>query len=262
MRMFSFIDGERGYCVLLEGPEGAQALRIGDGETVRAAAEGPIDEGRATLQSESGPLEISWSPAGPMLEFAIDTAVVSLYGIAASGTQDGRSMAGPGVAWELPDGGYSALRSIWAISAKSDLFVLISLRPEDARDHGEELVGAARIMARDEPYGFVEPLLSTEYDEHGIHTRATLELWAEDDGPAERGAGRRIAGGAVPRRSAGSRPPASPGSLGGDAGRRRLRDPHPLNATIPGACAESGRIPPPCRSAPSSAISAACSPRR
>lgn len=197
MRMFSFIDGERGYCVLLEGPEGAQALRIGDGETVRAAAEGPIDEGRATLQSESGPLEISWSPAGPMLEFAIDTAVVSLYGIAASGTQGGRSMAGPGVAWELPDGGYSALRSIWAISAKSDLFVLISLRPEDARDHGEELVGAARIMARDEPYGFVEPLLSTEYDEHGIHTRATLELWAEDDGPAERGAGRSIAGGAV-----------------------------------------------------------------
>ena len=27
-------------------------------------------------------------------------------------------MAGPGVAWELPDGGYSALRSIWAISAE------------------------------------------------------------------------------------------------------------------------------------------------
>ena len=40
-------------------------------------------------------------------------------------------------------------------------------------------------------------LLSTEYDEAGVHTRATLELWSEDDPLAERGAGTRIAGGAT-----------------------------------------------------------------
>ncbi len=197
MRMFSFIDGELGYCVLLEGPHGAQALRIGDGESVRASSAEPIEEGRATLRSDEGPLEISWSPAGPVLEFAIEDAIVSLYGIAASGTQGEGRLSGPGVAWELPDEGYSALRTVWAITARSDLLVLISLRPEDARDHSEELVGAARIMARDEPYGYVEPLLSTEYDESGIHTRATLELWTEEGAAAERGAGHSISGGAI-----------------------------------------------------------------
>ncbi len=197
MRLFSFIDGERGYCLLVEGSDGAHALRIGDGESVRASSAEQIEEGRAILASDAGPFEISWSPAGPVLEFAIEDAVVAVYGIAASGTQGGDRISGPGVAWELPDNGYSALRTVWAITAKSDLLVLISLRPEDARDHGEELVGAARIMARDEPYGYVEPLLSTEYDENGIHTRATLELWAEDDGAAERGAGRSVAGGAI-----------------------------------------------------------------
>jgi hypothetical protein len=197
VRLISFIDGGQGYCSLLEGPEGSNALLVGDEGVVRASAE-TSEEGRAALQSDSGPLEISWSPAGPMLEFAIDTAVVTLYGIAASGSIGDRSLSGPGIAWELPDEGYSALRTIWAITAKSDLLVVISLRPEDVRDHGEELVGAAQILARDEPYGYVEPLLSTEYDENGIHTRATLELWTDGDGPAERGGGRRIAGGALP----------------------------------------------------------------
>lgn len=182
--------------MLVEGPDGAQALRVGDGATVRASSTAAIEEGRATLDSDAGPLEISWSPAGPMLEFAIDPALVSVHGIAASGSQSGKALSGPGVAWEFPDDGYSALRTIWAITAKSDLLVLVSMRPEDARDHGEELVGAARIMAREDPYGYVEPLLSTEYDENGIHTRATLELWAEDDVP-ERGGGRSIAGGAI-----------------------------------------------------------------
>jgi hypothetical protein len=197
VRLLSFIDGELGYCSLLEGSEEANGLLIGEDEVVRGSAE-RTEEGRATLESEAGPLEISWSPAGPMLEFAIDPAVVTLYGVAASGSLGERALSGPGVAWELPDDGYSALRTIWAITAQSDLLVLISLRPEDSRDHGEESVGAARIMAREEPYGYVEPLLSTEYDEHGIHTRASLELWTEGEGPAERGAGRRIAGGALP----------------------------------------------------------------
>lgn len=197
MRMLSFIDGERGYCVLVEGPDGAQALRIGEGGTIRASSEAQIAEGRATLASEAGPLEISWSPAGPMLEFAIDTAVVSVHGIAASGVQGGETVSGPGVAWSFPDGGFSALRTVWAITAESNLFVLVSLRPEGVRDHGEELVGAARILARGEPYGYAEPLLSTEYDANGIHTRATLELWTEEDGAAERGAGRSVAGAAI-----------------------------------------------------------------
>jgi hypothetical protein len=195
--MLTFIDGGLGYCALLEGAEGSQALRIGDHGVVRASSDAPIEEGRALLDSEAGALEVSWSPAGPQLEFAIDEAIVSLHGIAATGSQGDATLAGPGIAWDLPEGGYSALRTVWAITAKSSLLVLVSMRPEDSRDHGEELVGAARIEPKGETYGYVEPLLSTEYDANGIHTRATLELWTDDDGAAERGAGRCIASGAI-----------------------------------------------------------------
>ncbi len=121
---------------------------------------------------------------------------------------------------------------------------MISLRPEDVRDHGEELVGAARIMARDEPYGYVEPLLSTEYDENGIHTRATLELWTDGDGPPSAAA----AGGSPAARSrrprAASRPP---GSRGASAARRPSAatrssppDPRSRAGPIPG---ESPAVP-------------------
>ncbi len=197
MRLISFIDGERGYCSLLDGSAGASALRLGGGEPLRAESAEPAAEGRAQLESERGPVEVSWSPAGPELEFAIDEAVLKIYGVAASGTDPDGALSGPGVAWEIPDGGWSAARTIWAITAKSRLVVLVSLRPEDSRDHGEELVGAAKLIPRSEPLAYHEPLLSTEYDEDGAHTRATLELWADEDGMAERGAGRRIAGAAA-----------------------------------------------------------------
>lgn len=197
MRMISFIDGERGYCALVDGAAGANVLRTGEGEPLRATSDLPAEEGRARLEGERGPVEVSWSPAGPMLEFAIDDAVLMIYGVAASGSDPDGSLSGPGVAWELPDGGWSAARFVWAITARSRLVVLVSLRPEDSRDHGEELVGAAVIASRSEPTAYVEPLLSTEYDEAGAHTRATLELWSEAGDYPERGGGRRISGGAV-----------------------------------------------------------------
>jgi len=142
-------------------------------------------------------VEVSWSPAGPVLEFAIEDAILATYGVAASGSDPDGPLSGPGVAWELPEGGWSAARTIWAITAKSELVVLVSLRPEDSRDHGEEMAGAARIVPRDEPTAYTEPLLSTEYDETGTHIRATLELWTEADDYPERGGGRRVSGGAI-----------------------------------------------------------------
>lgn len=198
MRLISFIDGERGYCALADGPEGAAALRIGDGDPIRATADGPGEEGRATLEGEHGGIEVSWSPAGPVLEFGIDDAVLTIYGVAASGSDPAGPMSGPGVAWELPERGWSAARFVWAITAKSGLLILVSLRPEDSREHGEEMVGAARIAPREDPLAYVEPLLSTEYDESGAQTRATLELWAEGEDYAQRGAGKRVTGGTTP----------------------------------------------------------------
>jgi len=197
VRLISFIDGERGYCTLVDGAEGGVVLRLGAGEPLRAESPQPAEEGRAGLDSDAGSVEVSWSPAGPMLEFGLNGSGLSIYPVAASGSDPAGSLSGPGVACDLPDGGWSAARSVWAITAKSRLIVLVALRPEDSREHGEEVVGAARIMPGEDPLAYVEPLLSTEYDEAGVHTRATLELWSEDDPLAERGAGTRIAGGAT-----------------------------------------------------------------
>jgi hypothetical protein len=130
-----------------------------------------------------------------MLEFAIGTEGVRVHAIAGSLSGAGDPLSGPGVLWDLPTAGHSAIRTAWAATAKSALTLLIATRPEDSREHGEELVGAARIIPGAEPFGFAEPLLSTEYDAAGAHTRATLELWQAEEGAPVRGAGTRIAGG-------------------------------------------------------------------
>ena len=149
MRLISFIDGERGYCTLVDGPAGGVALRLGAGEPLRAESPQPAEEGRAGLDSDAGPVEVSWSPAGPMLEFGVNGSGLSIYPVAASGSDPEGALSGPGVACDLPDGGWSAARTVWAITAKSRLIVLVALRPEDSREHGEEVVGAARIMPGD-----------------------------------------------------------------------------------------------------------------
>ncbi|HET6831514.1 MAG TPA: hypothetical protein VFH44_09225 [Solirubrobacterales bacterium] len=198
MRVLSLLSGERGYCSLVADGDGARALRLGEGEALTAAAKEPIAEGRARLESDRGPLEVSWSPAGPAIELGFDGTTVMVHGVAASGEDPSNgAMSGPGVIWELPDEGWTLARTAWAVTAGSRLTVLVALRPEGVTEHGEELVGAARIDPREEPLGYLEPLLSTEYDGDGAHTRATLELWEEGAELAERGAGRRIAGAGI-----------------------------------------------------------------
>jgi len=194
MRVLSFLSGERDYCTLLANGAGARALRLGGGGPVEAASPEPVAEGRAVLEGEGGPVEVSWSPAGPALELVFDDAAVTVHGIAASGEDGAGTMSGPGVAWELPDQGWTLARTAWAVTADSRLTVLVALRPEGVGEHGEELIGAARIDPHAEPLGYVAPLLSTEYDGEGAHTRATLELWEEGAELADRGAGRRLAG--------------------------------------------------------------------
>lgn len=198
LRLLSFIDGEGGYCALLAGPDGAGALRATERGTLEARSMGPLEEGRAKLAAGTGELDVSWSPAGSRLEFGFGGEVVGAQPIALSGRDGDASLAGPGVAWDLPEGGYAALRTLWAASAGGSLTLLVAMREAGSREHGEELVGAARMIPGAEPYGYLEPLLSTEYDGAGAHVRATLELWPTAEEPApERGGGLRTAGGAL-----------------------------------------------------------------
>ncbi len=196
LTLVSFVGGETGYCALLGDGEASAALVCGE-ETLRGSG-GPLGEGRAVLDSDADDLQVSWNPAGPMLEFAMGAGGIRVHGIAASIAGAGGPLSGPGVLWDLPASGHSALRTAWAATVRSALTVLVAARPEDSREHGEEVVGAARILPGAEPFGYAEPLLSTEYDAGGAHTRATLELWqSEEEAAPARGAGLRIAGGPV-----------------------------------------------------------------
>ena len=196
--LISFVGGGDGYCVLASGPDGSEMLRWSPEGSSRATSQADAEVGRAALQGDDGEVEIAWSPAGPMLEFGIGEQGIRAYAVAASATGSGSEMSGPGVAWELPAEGFSALRTIWAATDKGGLTLLVSARAEEGASHEDEAVGAARLIPGAEPYGYVEPLLSTEYDGAGAHVRATLELWAGEEEPTpERGGGLRVGGGAL-----------------------------------------------------------------
>jgi hypothetical protein len=198
MRLLSFIDGADGYGTLIANGGGAAALLTGDGREQTARTGERLEDGRARLESDRGAVEISWSPAGPVLELPLGRATVGVHQIVVSSTDEQGEASGPGVAWQLPEGGYTALRTLWATTSKGAVLMLVAARPDGSPEHGDELVTAARIVPGAEPYGYGEPLLSTEYDASGEHRRATLELWAgEEEHMPERGAGSRRTGAAL-----------------------------------------------------------------
>jgi len=198
LRLLSFVADKRGYCAMLAAEDRAEALLTDGTDTSEASATAPVEQGRAALENGDGSVELGWSPAGPMLEFGMGEESVRAYAILGSATRSDGNSSGPGVAWELPSAGFAAIRTLWAVTEKGDLLLLVAVRPEGSASHEEEVIGAARIFKGAEPYGYVEPLLSTEYDGAGLHTRATLELWAgEDEHVPERGGGLRVVGGTL-----------------------------------------------------------------
>ena len=195
MTLLSFAGGERGYCVMLADDGGARAVRLLPSGRLEATSSERGEPGRQLLDSEAGPLEIGWTPAGPLLEFSVGIPAVRSYPVAATAATGDENFSGPGVVWELPMAGFTAWRTIWAATEKRGLTLLVAGRPEDSKTHDEELIGAARMIPDAEPYGYAEPLVSTEYDAAGQHVRATLELWPDfDEHAPERGGGRRLEG--------------------------------------------------------------------
>lgn len=198
LRLVSFLGGEDGYCALLAGAEDGEAVCSSNGDWLVASSPEPVEQGRAVLEGPDGALELGWSPAGPMLEFVMGELSVRAYAVAGTAAGAEAVPSGVGAAWELPAAGFDAIRTIWAATEKGDLLLVVAVRPEGAASHEDELIGAARLIPGAEPYGYDEPLLSTEYDAAGVHRRATLELWAgaEEHAP-ERGGGLRVRGTAL-----------------------------------------------------------------
>ena len=143
MRLISFIDGEHGYCTLVDGAEGAWCCGVGAGEPLRA--DSPSPPRRAAPTSTPMPGRSRSRGARPGRCSSSAERVARIYPVRRERLRSRGPLSGPGVAWDLPDGGWSAAPPVWAITAKSRLMVLVALRPEDSREHGEEVVGAARI---------------------------------------------------------------------------------------------------------------------
>ena len=90
--------------------------------------------------------------------------------------------------------GAGLVRSILALGSESASLALRSDRPPGA-DLGAERTDAWLLDPGAEPLPVGEPLLSTQYDQTGAATRATLELWVGDsDELPLRGAGTRETG--------------------------------------------------------------------
>jgi hypothetical protein len=191
--------------VVALGPAGGAALVCGPGATV-ALDDAEVSRGEGTLRlaAEGGELILGLAAQTSQLGFETGAGrEVGVQAVGASGELRAAGSAEPigleasGVSWTIAgEDDQGALRTAWAMLADGSLLVLFSLRPAAVDHHGSETVGAVRIAKDGAVTPFAEPLISTEYDAAGRQTRATLELWGEnEDGLAVRGGGRRAAGG-------------------------------------------------------------------
>jgi hypothetical protein len=161
---------------------------IGDGQQLVILREGgqivlaeAMAEG-APLIEVAGALEDAPLSVGP--------AKLSLERNGGSETLSGRgALSRPPAA-----DGAGLARSILALGAESASLALRSDRPAGG-DLGAEHTDAWLLDPGAEPLPVGEPLLSTQYDQTGAATRATLELWLGDsDELPLRGAGTREVG--------------------------------------------------------------------
>src|SRR4029077_2631290 len=91
-------------------------------------------------------------------------------------------------------------RSIGIVFSDGGLFALTAMRPAGRETHGDEQVAAILCGPDGAPLELSEALLSTEYGPDDVQRRATLELWADDEGGAPmRGAGSLISSSSVSR---------------------------------------------------------------
>jgi hypothetical protein len=205
-RLISFVDAAgAGYGCIAVGADGAAAAFCTSGsgaDLVLERAELSRGEGTLRADGEAGTLVLGLAARTTPLAFETGEASsvqLQSVGVSASLSPAGGSehgFEGEGVSWVFEgEEGAGSLRTMWALEP-SGLLAIFALRAAEAANHAAETIGAVRIAGDGTVRAFEEPLISTEYDGAGKQTRATLELWGGDgEGMAERGGGKRIAGG-------------------------------------------------------------------
>jgi hypothetical protein len=208
-RLISFADPAGGAygSVAIDGDGRAAGVvhTGGDGEGAAVAVDDAIatrGEGSLRIEGEGGTLVLGLVARTTPLAFETGperSVEIQSVGVSASLTPAGGDETGfeaEGIAWAVSgEDDQGSIRTLWALGGNG-LFAMFALRAADATDHAAETVGAVRIAADGSVLAYEEPLLSTEYDASGRHTRATLELWGGDEsGMADRGGGKRLGGG-------------------------------------------------------------------
>jgi hypothetical protein len=201
-RLISFAasDGDAYGAIALAGEDAAAFT--GDGTATHAIDDAAAERGDGAIRlpgGDGGDLVLGIAAGTSPLGFETqDGRTVNVQAVGISGDLPGGvSFEGPGVSWTL-EGGESpaAVRTLWSIQADGSLLVLFAVRDPGAGNHAEETLGAGLIQRDGKVDSYTQPLLSTEYDAAGEHTRATLELWgSEEDEIPTRGAGKRRFGG-------------------------------------------------------------------
>lgn len=203
-RLISFAasDGDVYGAIALTG-EDAGAAFTGDGSATHSIDDAAAERGDGAIRfpAEGGDLVLGIAAGTSPLGFETqDGRTVSVQAVGVSGDlPGGGSFEGPGVSWTF-EGGPSpaAVRTLWSLQADGSLLVLFAVRDAGAGNHEDETLGAALIERDGKVESYAQPLLSTEYEAAGEQTRATLELWGDEEAEVPtRGAGKRRFGGAA-----------------------------------------------------------------
>jgi len=171
----------------LSGPGASASI---DGESIRV--EGTVADRKITVEASAGAgadLVAEPAPSGSP-GAALVRAEVRISG---PGGDETAACVSSLTRWDGdPADGAELVRHVSVPVAGDGSVLLIATRPAGAGDHATESVSAWRLDPGEAPSPFVESLLSTQYDEDGMPTRAGLELWpADPDAPATRAAGSR-----------------------------------------------------------------------
>ncbi|MGZ8667436.1 MAG: hypothetical protein ACXWZM_10050 [Solirubrobacterales bacterium] len=191
--------GAPGGLLWSDGELSAASAEIdGGGEGVRFR----LDAGGDAYEAELSPLPaeapLQGDEGSPPGEPSAAPASVTVR----LGGDNGRTLQAAGhlTRWRGSPFGNAALLRHLAVPAADGSVLIVVGTGAGGTPHGEESTSAWLIDAQGSASPYPEALLSTQYDEAGLQSRAGLELWsADEEAPPMRAAGTRLGDPPEPR---------------------------------------------------------------